>query len=464
MAENDFGIPAAATEEIKRLGYAVDGSMTAHIAEWRSWYACDGDFFKVPYVTTNGRRKHRARASLHPARRVCREMASLILTEDTTVSVDAPGANKWLQSYLARANFWPTGQVIVEKAFAMGTAAWALSFNVRERDEDTNIGLRRYDARMIVPLSWDDEGVSECAFCTRVRFKGRAMDQLQAMTREGDGYHIRTWLFYKGRELNPERYGMIADFPTYSEYKPFGIFKPGIDNIYDDLSPYGASIVADAIGAVKAVDAAWDSIVQEVVLTQPRVFADESMLDVRREDGKAVPTGMSDDMLFRKMAGTGVEHYLQIFSPSIRMEQLRLALDTALAELGDSCGFGQNYFTLGKAGGIKTATEVVSDNSTLMRNVRKHENVIRGAIQDVVSALLDNARTHCAADIERNFGPVSVEFDDSVIVDTQTEKAAMLNEIAAGVRPKWHYLVKFDGMSEEEARAAVGSDMADMGF
>lgn len=463
MADNEFGVPACAQDVLRRLGYRVDGSMEPHIARWRAWYTCEDKFYKVPYVTTSGRRKTRDRASLHPARKVCREMASLILTDETTVSVDAPGANRWLQDYVARANFWPTGQIVVEKAFAMGTAAWALSLDVAERDEDTRIRLRRYDARMVIPLTWDDDGVTECAFCTRVRVKGRSMDQLQAMVLGEGGYRIMTWLFYKGREVDPERHGMIADFPTMSRCKPFGIFRPAIDNVYDDLSPYGASIFADAMGAVRAVDAAWDSIVQEVVLTQPRVFASEAMLDVRTKDGKAVPTGMGDDMLFRKMVGSGVDDYIQIFSPGIRMEPLRLALDTALAELGDCCGFGQNYFTLGKGGGIKTATEVVSDNSTLMRNVRKHENVIRGAIQDVVSALLDNARIHCGALIEEDFGAVSVEFDDSVIVDTQTEKATMMSEIAAGIVPKWMYLVEFKGMSEEEAKREAGAQIEDMG-
>ena len=121
--------------------------------------------------------------------------------------------------------------------------------------------------------------------------------------------------------------------------------------------------------------------------------------------------------------------------------------------------------TLDKNGGLKTATEVVSDNSTLMRNVRKHENSIAGSIKTIITSLLTCARNHSHADIADDFGIISVQFDDSVIVDTQTEKNAMLAEIAAGVIPAWKFAERFYGMSEEEAREWVSDkEVIDVGF
>lgn len=460
MAQNEFSISAKATRWIKSQGYTPHRDMDEHIADWRNWYTCGDNFYKVHYITTEGNKRSRERCSIHPARKVCREMASLILTEDTEVSVEAKLANEWLQEFLAYANFWPTGQLVVEQAFSLGTAAWALQFDTSV----PSIQLRRYDARMIVPLTWDDDGVRECAFVTRIMLRGKPAEQVQLMVLIDETYHIVTRYFQGNREINPEDVGDLGDFDTLSPRKPFGIFKPGVDNVYEDLSPFGASIFADAIGAIKAVDAAWDAMVQEIVVTQPRVFIDEAMLDMQTKDGKAVPTGMTDDMLYRKVAGTTAQNYIEVFSPNMRITPIREALDTALAQLGDCCGFGQEYFKLGKNGGLKTATEVVTDNSALMRNIRKHENVIRGAIQDVVSALLDGARNHLGAAIEEDFGAVSVNFDDSVITDTQTEKNMMLAEIAAGVVPKWRYLTDFYGMSKEEARQEVGIQVSDEGY
>ena len=51
-----------------------------------------------------------------------------------------------------------------------------------------------------------------------------------------------------------------------------------------------------------------------------------------------------------------------------------------------------DYFDFDKVGYVRTATEVSSDNSALMRNVRKHENALRKPITDVSRALMACAR------------------------------------------------------------------------
>ena len=465
MAENEFTISSEAVRLIREQGYEPRRTMDAKIAEWRALYTGSDPFFDVPYVNAKGLKRKRRRNSLKPARRVCRELASLILTDDTKVSVDAAGANAWLQGYLARSNFWPTGQRVVEGCAALGTAAWALSFDVRD-GRVVRITLPRYDARMVLPLTFDSQGVYECAFVTRVADAGRDAEQVQLMTLDDatGTYHVRTWLLHHGRALDPGACGIIADFDTGSRLKPFGIFTTGNENVHDDLSPFGPSLFADAVDELKAVDIAWDAFIQEVALTGVRLFVDDEMIATGQEDGEVVPTGVAEDMFYRKVEGKEARNYIEVFSPNIRTDPLLAALNAALAEMGDACGFGQNYFTLDKPGGMKTAKEVMADSSQLMRTVRKHENALRGGIQDVVSALLDNHRIHLGADIEENFGPVSVMFDDSVITDTQTEKETMMAEIAAGVVPKWMYLVEFYGKSEEEARALLPEAVLDPGF
>lgn len=468
MATDEFNVPVHVTKKLKELGYALDTSMDAHIQAWYGWYCGKDDWYKESYTGMQGESCKRERMSIRPAKRVAAEWASLLVTDDTEVSVEGAKANEWLQDWLDRANFWPTGQMIVEKAFAMGTAAWALWFDVR--DDGAAIKVRRYDARMVRPLSWDEEGVSECAFVTRATVKGKRADQLQvhAWDPETGSYHIRTYLFKNGQQLDADENGILEDFDTRQACPTFGIVKPALENTYVDLSPYGQSVFADAVDAVKAVDLAYDSMFQEVELTAAKVFVDESMVDVRSQDGKVVPVPKVEGRLFRKMVGRDVtKDLIDIYSPNIRIEPLRSAFDVALAELGELCGFGQQYFALDRTGGLKTATEVTADNSALMRNVRKHENVLRGAIQRVVTSLLNCARIHCGAAIEEDFGAVMVQFDDSVITDTLTEKNMALAEIAALGVPvlKQRYLMEWHGFSEQEAAEAVPSAaVVDEGF
>ncbi|MEG1907215.1 MAG: phage portal protein [Gordonibacter sp.] len=464
MALDEFQIPTHVKKAIKAAGYIVPSSMESYIQQWYDWYSGKDDWYKIDYTNLDGKSLNRARMSLKPAKRAASEFASLILNESTEVSADSPKANKYLNEFLDKSNFWPTGQMIVEKAFALGTAAWALWFNVLG-DDVTKIKIRRYDARMVVPLSWDEEGVSECAFVTRVSLKGKPADQLQMHVVEEGTYRIKTMLFVDSRIIDPESVGAIADFDTGCAAKTFGLIKPALENTCVDLSPYGMSVFADAVDAIKAVDLAFDSMFQEVELTEVKVFMDEAMIDVRSKGGKTIPLPKQEQRKFLKVAGKDPKNFIDVFSPEIRIDPLRSALDVALAEFGELCGFGQQYFMLDKASGLKTATEVTSDNSALMRNVRKHENVIRGAIQDIVTALLTCARIHCGVDIEEDFGPITVTFDDSVITDTQTEKNLMMAEIAAGLLPKWKYAVEFYGLSEEEAKAALpAEEIVDVGF
>lgn len=462
MAIDEFQIPSHVTKYLKDEGYTLNTSMTTFITQWWSWYTSDTEhdsdakkFYSVKY-SSGGKKKSRKRLSLKPARRACREWASLLLNEDTDVACATDKANEWLNDYLERTAFWINGQEMVETAFALGTGAWALWFDFDEAVPE--IKLRTYDARMVVPLSWDMDGVSECAFVTKVSIKGKTADQLQIhrISEETGSYVIDTALFIDGNKVNPEAYDVLAEFDTGCKTPTFGIVRPGIRNVCADMSPYGQSVFHDGLDSIKAVEIAWDAIFQEVDLTGVMVFMDEALIDVRDENGRAIPVS-GDDHKFRKVAGHGASDFYEVYSPDIRIEPLVKALDTALAEYGDQMGFGQDYFTLDKAGGLKTATEVSSDNSQMMRSVKKHENALGGAVSQVLTALLTCAKLHCGADIEDNFGSVSVTFDDSIIEDTAAKKSMMLAEISAGVVPAWMYLVEFYGMTEDEARAEAAA-------
>ena len=61
------------------------------------------------------------------------------------------------------------------RAFGLGTGAFALWVDAGSGE----VRVRRYDARMVVPLTWDEEGVTERAFVTRAFWRGCAIDQVQ---------------------------------------------------------------------------------------------------------------------------------------------------------------------------------------------------------------------------------------------------------------------------------------------
>ena len=388
----------------------------------------------------------------------------------------------WLAAWMARTGFLASAQECVVRAFGLGTGAFALWVNAGSGE----VRVRRYDARMVVPLTWDEEGVTECAFVTRAFWRGRAVDQVQLHLRgaadvffspgesiggaaeagssrltdgEGEGtYRIVTACFDRdGNRVEPE--GVCPVYETGSVWPTFSLVKPAIDNTRVDMSPYGQSVFAEAVDAIQAVDLCYDAMMSEIDNGKMRVFLSDVMFDTER-DGKggrvSIPFGKADCTVFRKVMST--EDTIHEFAPQLRTEDQARAFRVALQTLGDLCGFGIDYFDLDKAGYVRTATEVSADNSALMRNIRRHEHALEGAIASICRALLAVER-HLGVGLPDE-GLVRVAFDDSIITDTTAEKRQDMDEVAAGLMERWEYRAKWYGEDEATARrrgAAAGS-------
>ncbi len=210
-----------------------------------------------------------------PAMRVCREWGSLLLDEKTTVACSAQECTDRLGSFLPTMNFWGRAQETIVCAFGLGTGAFAIWMDTGRK----SIKIRHYDARMVVPLAWDSEGVRECAFVTRAFVNGEAVDQLQMhVVGSDDAYQIRTVCFDKdGREVSVA--GVAPEVSTGSTFPTFGIVRSAVPNTRVDFSPYGQS-----------VDLAYDALINEIDAGKMRVFLSDVMFDQEKiSDGRRVP-------------------------------------------------------------------------------------------------------------------------------------------------------------------------------
>ena len=480
--DREYWVPEHVREWLRSLGFTLPlEDMEPHIRAWDGWMRALGDFYDYRDTDGVGRVYEVHRRSIHPAMRVCREWGSLLLNDRTQVACAEQACTDWLAAWMARTGFLASAQECVVRAFGLGTGAWALWVDAGSRE----VRVRRYDARMVVPLTWDEEGVTECAFVTRAFWRGRAIDQVQLHLKGSDGasfspanfspsgsaasgsyrlsndgeqggYRIVTVCFDKdGNRVEPE--GVCPVHETGSEWPTFSIVKPAIDNTRVDMSPYGQSVFADAVDAIQAVDLCYDAMMSEIDNGKMRVFLSDVMFDVER-DGKgsrvAIPFGKADCTVFRKVMST--EDTIHEFAPTLRTEAQERALRVALQTLGDLCGFGLKYFDIDEGSGyVKTATEVSADNSALMRNVRRHEHALEGAIAGICRALLAVERT-LGAELPDE-GGIRVAFDDSIISDTASDKRQDMDEVAAGLMQSWEYRAKWYGEDEETARGVAGA-------
>lgn len=446
-----YTIPACVKNYVQKQGYTdlPYGDMESYIENWAAWMRADTDFYAYESKKADGRKYKVRRRSMRPANRMCREWASLLLNDETVVQCEEQACNDWLEDYYDRINFKARGQGLIQKAFGLGTGGWALWFDL----SNGKMQVRRYGANQLIPLSWDDDGISECAFCSQFTLAGKTYDQVQMHVLVGNTYHIKTAVFSRGgKEVLID--GVIPDFDTLYEAPTFAIVRPAIENVFVDLSPYGQSIFAEALDQIAGVDMAYDTIINELDLSKMRLFLSDMLFDVVDENGEknAVPFCEDDNVLFRKVSS---EEGITAFAPTLRTDSQIKAFRTALQMLGDATGFGLTYFDVDDSGGVKTATEVSSDNSALMRNIRKHENLLEGAIAQISHAVLFCARTHLGKQLPEE-GNITVQFDDSIITDTAAEKSQDQSELNITLNP-WEYRMKWYGEDEETAKANVPS-------
>ncbi len=398
IGAEEYWVPECVRAYLRGAGYSTRAleDMEPHVQEWDRWMRAVGEFYDYRDTDGFGRVYQVHRRSIMPAMRVCREWGPLLLDEKTVAACESQECTDWLGSLLSAMGFCGRAQETVVRAFGLGTGAFAVWMDVGRR----LVRVRHYDARMVVPLSWDAEGVRGCAFVTRCFSRGALLDQLQIHVVGDDGaYRIRTACFDgDGREV-----------------------------------------------AVQSVDLAYDALINEIDAGKMRVFLSDVMFDQERAaDGRRVPIpfGKGDCTVFRKVMST--EDTIQEFAPALRMEAQGKAFRLALQVLGDLVGLGTNYFDLDNVGYVKTATEVSSDNSALMRNVRKNENALEGALAGVAHALLACARHNMGEGLPEE-GGVSVIYDDSIVQDTASEKRQDMDEVAAGLMTCEEYCRKWYG-------------------
>lgn len=439
---NECWVPERARGYMRAQGFSTRAleDMEPHVREWDSWMRAVGEFYDYRDTDGFGRVYQVHRRTIMPAMRVCREWGSLLLDEKTTVACGDQRCTDWLGSFFLASNFWGRAQGTVARAFGVGTGAFALWLDVGRK----SIKVRHYDARMVVPLSWDSEGITECAFVTRAFLNGEAIDQVQMHEVGGDGaYLIRTACFDKdGREVSVP--GVSPEVKTESMFPTFGIVRPAVPNTRVDFSPYGQSMFADAIDAVQSVDLAYDALINEIDTGKMQVFLSDVMFDQEKTpDGRRVPIpfGKGDCTVFRKVMST--EDTITEFAPALRTEAQGKAFRLALQVLGDLVGLGVNYFDTDNVGYVKTATKVSSDNSALMRNIRKNESALTGALVGISRAVMACAR-NMGLELPDE-GDVSVIFDDSIIQDTASEKQQDMAEVATELLTREEFRTKWYG-------------------
>lgn len=463
MAE-ERGTYAYMVDWLKMLGYSVDTRMQAKIAEYFGWFTASNDWYSYQ-VQRQFRTFVVNRDTLHPAALAAEAWSDLLMNEKLEIKAEDKNMAKVIADHFD--NFGVNQADFVTRAFAMGTGAWSIGVDDVSDDgmvhPDARIKIEDYGASQIMPITWSADSCTQCAFATRVELDGHDYDQCQAHVLIGGTYHILTQLFdVKSHKMVwPE--GVTSDLNTLSSFQTFALVKPAVPNVHFDYCAMGASVFEKGISAIKATDEALTSFLTHLRVGRPKVFVTDTLIEKKTSktaNGETVTTyaafGEADDIVFRTKPGDEGSTPMNVVQPNMCVAENEQGINAGLKMLALTCGLGDNYWEWDHKTGLKTATEVVSDSSMLARTMRKHQNALNGSILKLVQGVAGVCKHLCNNQVDPR-AEVVIDFDDSIITDTQTDRNMALTEISMLGIPalKRKYLVDYKGFTEDEATAAV---------
>ena len=436
----------------KKYSTASDETYT-HIDEWLEWY--QGEVRKFHnYKIYNGMvTTELKRYRLGMAKKICEDWANLLLNEK--VSINAGDYEERLNDILQENNFKVRANQLVEIAFALGTGAL-----VEYLGADGNPVIDYIRADMIYPLSWDNGDITECAFGSNRIVDGKEIIYLQihrkgispeegedALQENPDTYYIENKYVdaESGKELDtPDSVLPLID--TGYDRPFFQIITPNICNNIDLDSPLGVSVYANSISQLKGCDLVYDSYMNEYVLGRKRILVPLSNAKRQmQEDGVSVPAFDPNDTVYYLLPDDrNNSQNLTEVDMTIRASDHELGIQRCLDILSLKAGMGTGRYQF-ENGGVKTATEVISDKSDLYQNRQKNAIIIEAALISMAQAVafLDSGR----ADLD-----VTIDFDDSIIEDTNTTIDRNIKLVQAGLRSKLKAIMEIDKCTETEAK------------
>lgn len=260
----------------------------------------------------------------------------------------------------------------------------------------------------------------------------------------------------------------LTEVPEWAELQPvqkignvntplFAYFKIPLGNIVDMKSPLGVSVYSRSVDLIQDADEQYNRYLWEFEGGELAVDASSDAFEKDKKGNVILPTGK--ERLFRQneLDAGDTNDLLKTFSPELREIPLNAGLNSILrkVEFNSSLAYG----TLSDPSTVeKTAEEVKGSKQRSYAFVSDVQKALQTAIEDLVAAMDVYATLYNLApqgDYELKF-----VWDDSIVVDAETERARDLNEVRAGIMAKWQYRVKWYGEDEETAKAIVAAEDA----
>lgn len=463
----------------------------------------------VPAPTIADHTATRELFRMNMSKSVCAEMAGLVWGEECAVDVSTAGRdpeskdpdplNDFVHFVFDQNAFFEKMQEHIEEGCALGGGAlkvWADAKHDKdgaEMPETRKIMIGYAMADQFIPITWDNARITECVFISRIAKGGYYYTRLEWHRWNGETYVITNELYRseitegktagETQDILGVRYPLSTIYPFLDEEVPipvddvlFSYWRTPVANNLDDNSPLGVSMYANALETLHALDICYDALVQEIKLGKKRIIVPVSAVRQVVDPITGQPYryfDANDEVFVAMQSDTPGDLKIQDNSVELRVDEIVSAINAFLSVLCLQVGFSAGTFTFDLHSGLKTATEVVSEDSKTYKTVKTMQKQLRPAIEHLVKNIIDVAILYeiehegrKVADLARGGYNVTVTFDDGITQDRQTNINEGVMLVNAGLLSKYKFLTdaKYgQGLTEEDANAELARIKAEGG-
>lgn len=226
----------------------------------------------------------------------------------------------------------------------------------------------------------------------------------------------------------------------------WGFYRVPGSNIIDPSSPLGMPVFGRGIEELRAVDIAISRKDAEIEDSKHVTFVGQVVIKNATANGMTLPRwvqGLGIGL------GDGDISAIHEHVPTILTEDRIKDINFNLSMLGVKCGFSEGVFVLDGQSGMITATQVEADDRDTVQTIKADRDALQAAIDQALKgadalASLMNLAPMGTYKADYSFGDITYNYEE--------DKANWKSYAQQGWIPKWYYLVKFEKMSEEEAK------------
>ena len=240
----------------------------------------------------------------------------------------------------------------------------------------------------------------------------------------------------------------------------FAYFRIPLANNKDRHSPLGISVFANAVKVMEDANQQYQRLMWEY--NGGQLAIDVSAGAIRKGKDGNYHMDQREQRLYRRVLEPAVleNDFYHAFTPQLRDSSYLAGLDSILKKVEFQSHLAFGTFS-DPASTEKTATEIRASKQRSYSAVSDIQRALQSALDDLVYSMDKLASLYQLAPPGEY--KTSYNWHDGVLQDEETQRTFDREDVLSGFLPKWQYNVKWRGMSEEEAKAAVRESQEEAG-